>query len=129
MPLNRNLPSAAFRRPGSPCQKRSAKNSKQASPDVQIYHKAVDWALRYEEFVDPKHFAIAKAQLNLGRQRAKELREGKPSWNMANGARYREMSDCERIANPWLFSTEQAHSLSSTCKASALRPRGRVRSA
>jgi len=54
-------------------------------PDVQIFHKAVDWALRYNEFFDPKHIVAAKNQLALGTQRAKELRDGKPSWNSATG--------------------------------------------
>ena len=54
-------------------------------PDVQIFHKAVDWALRYDEFFDSKQLAVATAQLALGRQRATELREGKPSWNSAVG--------------------------------------------
>ncbi|MDB5694438.1 MAG: hypothetical protein JWO81_3501, partial [Alphaproteobacteria bacterium] len=54
-------------------------------PDVQIFHKAVDWALRYDEFFNPKQIAAAKAQLALGMQRAKELSEGKPSWETAAG--------------------------------------------
>ncbi|MDB6153688.1 MAG: hypothetical protein JWL90_2141 [Chthoniobacteraceae bacterium] len=54
-------------------------------PDVQVFHKAVDWALRYDEFFEPKQFASARAQLALGMQRAKELREGKPSWESATG--------------------------------------------
>lgn len=54
-------------------------------PDVEIFQKAVDWALRYDEFFDAKQIATAKAQLALGMQRAKELREGKPSWNSATG--------------------------------------------
>ena len=28
-------------------------------PDVEIYHKAVEWALRYDEFYDAKEFAVA----------------------------------------------------------------------
>ena len=54
-------------------------------PDVMIFHKSVDWALRYDEFFDPKHIDAAKEQLALGMQRAKELRDGKPSWNSATG--------------------------------------------
>ncbi len=54
-------------------------------PDVMIFHKAADWALRYGEFFDVKEIAKAKAQLALGMQRAKELREGKPSWTTATG--------------------------------------------
>ncbi|MES2569749.1 MAG: prolyl oligopeptidase family serine peptidase [Verrucomicrobiota bacterium] len=54
-------------------------------PDVQIFHKAVDWALRYDEFFDVKQFAGARQQLALGMQRARELREGTPSWTSATG--------------------------------------------
>src|SRR5882724_3714631 len=28
-------------------------------PDVEIFHKAVDWALRYDEFFDAKQIAFA----------------------------------------------------------------------
>lgn len=54
-------------------------------PDVIIFQKAVDWALRYDEFFDIKHVDAAKQQLELGFQRAKELREGKASWTTATG--------------------------------------------
>ena len=53
--------------------------------DVQIFHKSADWALRYDEFFNEKQIAVAKAHLAIGMQRAKELREGKPSWNSATG--------------------------------------------
>src|SRR4051812_31754695 len=42
---------------------------------------------------------------------------------------HREISDCPRIVNWCDWSTDTAHSLSSTCSASAVRPRGRVSSA
>ncbi len=54
-------------------------------PDVMIFHKSVDWALRYDEFFEPKHLDAARQQLALGRQRAKELRDGQPAWNSATG--------------------------------------------
>jgi hypothetical protein len=53
--------------------------------DVRIFEKAVDWALRYNEFFDPKQIEAAKKQLDLGMQRARELREGKWSWKSATG--------------------------------------------
>ena len=53
--------------------------------DVQIFHKSADWALRYNEFFNEKQIPVAKANLAMGMQRAKELREGKPSWNSAAG--------------------------------------------
>ncbi len=54
-------------------------------PDVEIFHKGPDWALRHGEFFDPKQLATAKAQLATGHQRAAELRAGNPSWNLASG--------------------------------------------
>ena len=38
-------------------------------PDVMIFHKAVDWALRYDEFFDPKHIDAAK---EIGRASCRE---------------------------------------------------------
>ena len=54
-------------------------------PDVQVFHNAVRYALAYGEFFDAKQFHIAKNLLALGTARAKELREGKPSWTSATG--------------------------------------------
>jgi hypothetical protein len=54
-------------------------------PDVMIFHKSVDWALRYNEFFNVKQVALAKQQLTLGKQRAAELKDGKPSWISATG--------------------------------------------
>ena len=45
-------------------------------PDVQIFHNSVRYALTYYEFYDPKEFAVAKRHLQLGRERADELRHG-----------------------------------------------------
>src|SRR2546425_1371947 len=42
-------------------------------PDVQIFHKAVDWALRYDEFFNAKQVDAARKQLALGMERAKDL--------------------------------------------------------
>lgn len=49
-------------------------------PDVEIFHKAVDWALRYNEFFEAKQFDVAKKLLDLGTQRALELKAGQPGW-------------------------------------------------
>jgi dienelactone hydrolase len=54
-------------------------------PDVQIYHKAVDWALRHDEFFNVKEVGTARDLLKTGMARAKELRDGKPSWTTATG--------------------------------------------
>lgn len=50
-------------------------------PDVEIFHKAVDWALRFKEFYEPRELAFAREQLTLGHARLVELLSGKePSW-------------------------------------------------
>ncbi|MES2695055.1 MAG: hypothetical protein V4773_16400 [Verrucomicrobiota bacterium] len=54
-------------------------------PDVEIFHKAVDWALRYDEFMAPKEIAYARTLLAKGRERAAQLREGKAPWLEARG--------------------------------------------
>jgi len=55
-------------------------------PDVQIYHKAVKWALDYNEIFNVKEIPVAKKHLKTGMDRAKQLREGTPAWNTATGA-------------------------------------------
>lgn len=54
-------------------------------PDVEIFHKAVDWALRYDEFMAPKEIALAGQLLEQGRQRVAELRAGRAPWLDATG--------------------------------------------
>jgi hypothetical protein len=54
-------------------------------PDVEIFHKSADWALRHREFFDPKQIAVAKEHVLRGMQRAQELFAGKPSWPKATG--------------------------------------------
>ncbi len=54
-------------------------------PDVEIFHKAVDWALRYNEFYDVKQFDSARKLLNLGQERAAALKEGHAPWNEQTG--------------------------------------------
>jgi pimeloyl-ACP methyl ester carboxylesterase len=54
-------------------------------PDVEIFHKAVDWALRYDEFYRSNEVGLARTLLKQGMERAKQLREGKPSWLTATG--------------------------------------------
>lgn len=49
-------------------------------PDIAIFHKAVDWALRYNEFFEPKQVEVARKLLSLGQQRAAELKAGQPGW-------------------------------------------------
>jgi len=55
------------------------------TPDVEIYHKAVRYALEYDEFFNAKEIAAAKVLLKTGLQRARELKENQPSWLMQTG--------------------------------------------
>ncbi len=54
-------------------------------PDVQIFHKAVDWALRYNEFFKVQETATAHNLLEEGLNRAKALREGTAPWTTQTG--------------------------------------------
>ncbi|MBI5818527.1 MAG: prolyl oligopeptidase family serine peptidase [Verrucomicrobia bacterium] len=55
--------------------------------DVEVYHKAADWILRYanEEFYAKRYVADALAALDRGLARAKELAANKPSWPAQKG--------------------------------------------
>lgn len=54
-------------------------------PDVEIYHKAVDWALRYDEFYRNNEVRLAKVLLDHGLDRARALRQGQAPWITATG--------------------------------------------
>jgi hypothetical protein len=54
-------------------------------PDIEIYHKAVDWALRYHEFFHEREIAIAESLLQEGEHRADALRSGHHPWTDATG--------------------------------------------
>jgi dienelactone hydrolase len=54
-------------------------------PDVEIYHKAVRYALQYQEFYQPREFQTALALLRQGRERAEALRQGQAPWTTATG--------------------------------------------
>ncbi len=54
-------------------------------PDIQIFLKSVDWALRYNEIFNVKEIATAKKHLKQGLERAKLLREGTPTWTTTKG--------------------------------------------
>lgn len=49
-------------------------------PDVEVYAKAVDWALRYNEIFKAGEIKAAHEVLAEGRQRATDLAEGKAPW-------------------------------------------------
>ncbi|MEO6807626.1 MAG: prolyl oligopeptidase family serine peptidase [Isosphaeraceae bacterium] len=54
-------------------------------PDVQIFHKAVHDALKYQEFFAPIDITKAKALLREGITRISQLREGKAPWTTQKG--------------------------------------------
>ncbi|HSU53361.1 MAG TPA: prolyl oligopeptidase family serine peptidase [Candidatus Dormibacteraeota bacterium] len=54
-------------------------------PDLEIFHKAVDWVLRYDEFFDAKQISFAKKLLTQGDERANQLRSGQTPWLQATG--------------------------------------------
>jgi pimeloyl-ACP methyl ester carboxylesterase len=54
-------------------------------PDVEIFHKAVDWALRYDEFFDAKQVVFSKILLRQGMDRIRGLRAGQAPWLGAVG--------------------------------------------
>jgi len=54
-------------------------------PDVQIFHNAVRYALKFDEFYKPAEVAVARIMLKVGGERAKALREGKAPWTTATG--------------------------------------------
>src|SRR2546426_1052860 len=54
-------------------------------PDAQIYHKAVSWALRYDEFFKSNEVRTARALLAQGMERARLLAEGSAPWLTATG--------------------------------------------
>ncbi|MBK8091002.1 MAG: prolyl oligopeptidase family serine peptidase [Verrucomicrobiaceae bacterium] len=67
--------------------KAQAKNPRLADllPDVEIYHKAVDWALRYGEFHKAPEIKSADEALAEGLRRATALKEGKSPWTAQRG--------------------------------------------
>lgn len=54
-------------------------------PDVAILHKAVHWALAYNEFHHTNQFALADQLLNLGHERAAQLQSGIAPWTQQTG--------------------------------------------
>jgi hypothetical protein len=54
-------------------------------PDVLIFHKAVDWALRHDEFFDLDDVAKAHRLLNEGEKRARHADAGLPYWATQTG--------------------------------------------
>ena len=68
-------------------QKAQAKNPAMLAllPDVLIYHKAVDWALRFNQFNNVKEVKTAYDQLAEGKKRAEALKNGTAYWLKQKG--------------------------------------------
>ncbi len=71
-------------------------------PDVLIFHRAVDQALRFQEFFDPKEIAVAKGLLEHGHQRADQLLGGSAPWTRQTGPVVRGyISKIDRTVQPY----------------------------
>lgn len=68
-------------------QKAQAKNPAMLAllPDVMIYHKSVEWALRFNQFNNVKEVKAATEQLAEGKKRAEALKNGEPYWLKQKG--------------------------------------------
>lgn len=53
--------------------------------DAAVFHKAVDWALRYDEFYNVKEVATARELLKEGRARVAALKAGNAPWTTQTG--------------------------------------------
>jgi hypothetical protein len=54
-------------------------------PDIEVFHKAVRYALQDGEFFKPEEIASARKQLALGEERAQALDAARPDWVGATG--------------------------------------------
>jgi dienelactone hydrolase len=54
-------------------------------PDVEVFHKAVHYALNHGEVYSKGELEQARKLIEQGRARAKQLRDGKPAWTTATG--------------------------------------------
>ena len=71
-------------------------------PDVIIFHRAVDQALRYQEFFDAKEITVGKALLQQGNLRADQLLKGEAPWTKQTGVVVRGyISKIDRTAQPY----------------------------
>ena len=72
-------------------------------PNVEIYHKAVDWALRHNEIFDVKQIPTAKEFLKQGLARVEALERGDAPWNrppanVSNSASLLVRMDCTGVS-------------------------------
>ncbi|MEZ0385520.1 MAG: prolyl oligopeptidase family serine peptidase, partial [Verrucomicrobium sp.] len=68
-------------------KKAQAKNPQLADllPDVEIFAKSVDWAIRYNLFNKPTESKMAFEQLTEGKARAEALKKGETPWTRQKG--------------------------------------------
>ena len=59
--------------------------AKELLPDVLIFHRAVEQALQFQEFFDPKEIPVGKLLLKQGHQRADQLLAGESPWTKQTG--------------------------------------------
>ncbi len=64
---------------------RQKKVSPDLTADVEIYYKAVRYALNYNEFFRPQEIEVGKQLLNQGIERAMALLDGKSPWASQTG--------------------------------------------
>lgn len=64
---------------------RSKPELRELLPDVEIYQKAVDWAIRYQQIYRKGDINAARDLLRQGHERAAQLRDGKAPWLAATG--------------------------------------------
>ena len=67
--------------------KAQAKNPKLADllPDIEVYYKGLDWALKHNEFFKPDEFKTAEEQLAEAMERAAHLKIGNTPWTKQTG--------------------------------------------
>ena len=76
--------------------------TKELLPDVMIFHRAVDQALRFSEFFDVKEIAVAKTLLKAGQDRADQLLAGEAPWTKQTGRVVRGyVSKIDRTVQPF----------------------------
>ena len=76
--------------------------AKELLPDVLIFHRAVDQALRFQEFFDPKEIVAGKSLLQQGHHRADQLLAGEAPWTKQKGLVVRGyISKIDRTVQPY----------------------------
>jgi hypothetical protein len=81
-------------------------------PDVRIYHKAIDWPLRYNEIIDVKR---ARAALKTAQDRIAQLKDGKAPWVTSGGFRA-YVSKIDGSIQPYLLVVPTGYATAATQK-------------